>query len=291
MSSAARKITTETVTIQTATVEIKSLTLNNKQMTQAVFRQLKEEPLIDEKTGELLGQPWGTVNYFWGACSPNHLHIVWQKESELRRACVYQQWRLEELSKEDYRDATTMLDHGYLLWFLLQQIRNPWSDPFARQEKITVKWEGVTTAHSKTWDRLAPLRAWWDRKNPDLPWKQRQTRWDYHYIIDSKGVKRADWRQSFERPENDDELEKRLGAGEADLWTQLGEFAERTAQALSLDWPLADSVEESLDILQEEVNSWAQVFLRSKNDIETVGPHRRKTYLTLTQLPQLFIAV
>jgi hypothetical protein len=33
--------------------------------------------------------PWGKVNYFWGDFNPDHLHIVWQKDEELRRDCVY----------------------------------------------------------------------------------------------------------------------------------------------------------------------------------------------------------
>jgi hypothetical protein len=30
----------------------------------------------------------GKVNYFWGGCEPNHLHIVWQRGDELRQSCV-----------------------------------------------------------------------------------------------------------------------------------------------------------------------------------------------------------
>src|SRR5262249_19566459 len=82
-------ITTAEATITTATVEVKTITINKKQMTLSVFRQLHQEPVINEETGTFNGLPWGTVNYFWGDCQPDHLHVVWQKGSELRRDCVW----------------------------------------------------------------------------------------------------------------------------------------------------------------------------------------------------------
>jgi hypothetical protein len=76
-------------TIKTAVVEIKALTVGGRQVTLALFRQLQWSPLIDEKTLEFTGQPWGRVNYHVD-CDPStrHLHVVWQQGSELRRACV-----------------------------------------------------------------------------------------------------------------------------------------------------------------------------------------------------------
>jgi len=86
---ALRAITTKEATIRTATVALKTLAISGKQVTLSVFRQLIDEDLIDPYTGKLNGVPWGTVNYFWGDCEPDHLHVVWQKGSELRRACTY----------------------------------------------------------------------------------------------------------------------------------------------------------------------------------------------------------
>ena len=51
-----RTINVHEVAIKTATVEIKSLRIGAKQMTLGVFRQLVNEPILDEETGELLGQ-------------------------------------------------------------------------------------------------------------------------------------------------------------------------------------------------------------------------------------------
>ena len=83
------RILTREATVKTASVEMKVLSISGKQMTLAVYRQLDEEEIIDEETGKLKGVPWGRVNYFWGKCEPDHLHIVWQKGEELRRACVH----------------------------------------------------------------------------------------------------------------------------------------------------------------------------------------------------------
>ncbi len=49
--------------ITTATVTIKALRVNSRQLTQSTFRQLPEEPLVDESEVRLLGIVWGWVNY------------------------------------------------------------------------------------------------------------------------------------------------------------------------------------------------------------------------------------
>jgi hypothetical protein len=78
--------------VKTCSVEIKALAIRGKQVTLSVFRQLQEGCLVNHETGALNGQPWGKVNYFWGDCKPNHLHVVWQKGDELRRDCVFPNW-------------------------------------------------------------------------------------------------------------------------------------------------------------------------------------------------------
>jgi hypothetical protein len=82
-----RQLTVHNAQITTATVEIKTLTISGKQVTLAVFRQLREQPLISGD-GELLGQPWGTVNYHPDKCAGlrEHLHVVWQDGDTLYRA-------------------------------------------------------------------------------------------------------------------------------------------------------------------------------------------------------------
>jgi hypothetical protein len=79
--------------IKTVNVGIKAMTINDRQVTLAVFRQLVEERLI-HNDGSLAGLPWGFVNYHPDGCKDErheHRHVVWQKGDELRRAVVYTQ--------------------------------------------------------------------------------------------------------------------------------------------------------------------------------------------------------
>jgi hypothetical protein len=89
-----RRISVKDATVKTATVGVRSLVISGKQVTLAVFRQLQEEPLLDEDTLQLRGLPWGTVNYHWKDCclAGEHLWVVWQTGAELRRASVARGW-------------------------------------------------------------------------------------------------------------------------------------------------------------------------------------------------------
>ncbi|MEU8148443.1 hypothetical protein [Nonomuraea sp. NPDC048901] len=78
--------------IGTATVDLKTLTVNGRRMTLTVFRQIREQPLIADD-GTLNGQPWGMVNYHPDRCGDSqltHWHIVWQRGSELLRTRVHE---------------------------------------------------------------------------------------------------------------------------------------------------------------------------------------------------------
>lgn len=100
------EITVQNAEIKTVSVTIQALTVNGKQVTLAVFRQLRQE---DWKWEEICNQlkkewgwrenkfpgiPWGTVNYHPDDCPKvardyPHLHVVWQLNSELKRSTVY----------------------------------------------------------------------------------------------------------------------------------------------------------------------------------------------------------
>lgn len=101
-----RRITTTEAVIKTASVEVRTLTLSGKQMTLAVFRQLLPEPLIDLETSELRGVPWGRVNYCPSKCyQSSHLHVVWQKGSELRQSTIPGPNRPYHLSHDQKRSG------------------------------------------------------------------------------------------------------------------------------------------------------------------------------------------
>lgn len=77
--------------IVTATIQIHTVTVNAKSMTQNIFRQLIEQPVINT-AGRINGTPWGVVNYHPERCedAKPHLHVVWQLGDQLRRSWVGQ---------------------------------------------------------------------------------------------------------------------------------------------------------------------------------------------------------
>lgn len=113
-------ISIKEASIKTLGVAIKILTINSKQVTLAVFRQLMESPLIAPESAELNGIVWGRVNYFWGPCRPNHLHIVWQKEEGLFRDCTYS--HSNYLVAQDWRSSI----EGKLFDFMVLRSLQGW---------------------------------------------------------------------------------------------------------------------------------------------------------------------
>ena len=85
------KVLIKDATIRTVAVEIKSLTVEGRQVTLSVFRQFDGEDVVDFETLTLKGKIWGRVNYHVDCkgLPSNHIHLVWQKGDELRRDCVF----------------------------------------------------------------------------------------------------------------------------------------------------------------------------------------------------------
>lgn len=96
VTSIVRSINVKDASVKTATVQIRSVIVSAKQMTLSVFRQVREENLVETVGGDfrLRGIPWGAVQYFWGdmpeKCHDGEpvLHVLWQKDDELRRSRV-----------------------------------------------------------------------------------------------------------------------------------------------------------------------------------------------------------
>lgn len=110
----AKQLTVHNATITTAAVEVKTLTLSGKQVTLAVFKQLREETLIGED-GNFLGEPWGFVNWHPNKCEGDkeHLHVVWQKGSDLLRAQVSVPWDAFHLHPAMGQYAEALIAEGY----------------------------------------------------------------------------------------------------------------------------------------------------------------------------------
>lgn len=102
--------------ILTAAVEVKTITIRGKQMTQSVFRQIPVENVIDH-VGRIRGTPWGLVNYYFDRCKNKslergHLHVVWQDGDCLKRACVELEphWGFNKSGSKKVSDRVEMYD-------------------------------------------------------------------------------------------------------------------------------------------------------------------------------------
>lgn len=69
--------------ITTTGIDIKCLRVDGRNLTMSVFRQIPKECPFDAD-GDIKGDIWGWVNYFWGDESGD-LHLVWQKDDRLYR--------------------------------------------------------------------------------------------------------------------------------------------------------------------------------------------------------------
>lgn len=81
------KIIVQDAQLNTVNVEVKAITLNGKQMTLSVFRQLEDKELNEDAV------VWGRVNYHPDKkCSDTnreHVHVIWQDKGTLFRHTLY----------------------------------------------------------------------------------------------------------------------------------------------------------------------------------------------------------
>ncbi|MGI8542201.1 MAG: hypothetical protein ACR2MD_01830 [Aridibacter sp.] len=112
------QIATQQATIKTAEISIKTLTLKNKQVTLAVFRQLDQADIIDEDSCKMNGIAWGRINYHPDKCGnkSEHIHIVWQKDNFLYRNTIYKRVELNEhltrLHESLEDSASALINYG-----------------------------------------------------------------------------------------------------------------------------------------------------------------------------------
>lgn len=131
---------------QERTVTVQVLTIGKKQVTQTLYRQLVEENVIDDATGKLKGDVWGWVNMHVGECDEkkNHLHVIWEREGQLRRACSYEQWK-ESVAYQNGRQDFARLAHAYIGYIALEGNTFPnWQ--WQKQLTLTVNNRRITLA-------------------------------------------------------------------------------------------------------------------------------------------------
>ena len=102
-----------TAEIRTASVMIRTLRVDSRQLTMGTFRQLQKRPMIDEKKVELLGVVWGWVNY---DTMPGFRSFVVQFGEKLCR-CV-QPWNDDREKRDFYIPALSRQWEKYYINFL-----------------------------------------------------------------------------------------------------------------------------------------------------------------------------
>jgi len=114
----ARALTVQNAEINTASITIRTLQVEGRQVTMGVFRQLPVENIIDGNSLTLKGVGWGHVNYLMDdsydyRCSDKTIHLVWQHGNELRRCYVHQTMKVPPFQFEKLPDnaTTERLEH------------------------------------------------------------------------------------------------------------------------------------------------------------------------------------
>ena len=84
--------------VKQTTVTVQNVMIGKRQLTQRVFKQIREAEIFGKEANTLNGEAWGYVNYFWKGCSGYGCkHILWITfDGELRRCKIDKQresWR------------------------------------------------------------------------------------------------------------------------------------------------------------------------------------------------------
>lgn len=103
---------TQKVEVQERQVSIRVLTIGSKQITQSLYKQFPIEDVIDKESGQLKGKIWGWVSlhgekiYWTKDCAndPDHLHVIWERDGQLRRCLVF-----NDLPKASFKPEGTAL--------------------------------------------------------------------------------------------------------------------------------------------------------------------------------------
>lgn len=271
-----KQLTAQTATITTAAVEVKTLTVSGKQVTLAVFRQLREEPLIADD-GTLNGVPWGYVNYHPDKCEGSHFahrHIVWQQGSEIVRARLnripdFADGGRDEEGRRRYKPESFHATEGnrHLTGLLYMWL-------LGKTEKLPLEVE--STSYSAP-DRYS---AWlgFDFKTDFIAYACATTK----AMAAVAARLQLEFARSKEPLKSDADWAKQRNQEDRDAV----EAAEKAAT-------------ETLAALQEEVHSWPTVGYKALRDAfkqacEAEAERRQRHWdqrAALADLPQLFIAV
>ena len=131
----ARALTVQNAEINTASITIRTLQVEGRQVTMGVFRQLPVEDIIELEGPHLKGVGWGHVNYQVEghyAYSGKTIHLIWQQGNELRRCLVHQTRNRPNFSFPDYRKMPANADEEIIKRWRSYAEQNPDRDDYMR---------------------------------------------------------------------------------------------------------------------------------------------------------------
>lgn len=298
-----------TPTIQTLSVTVHALRIGPKQVTQSVFRQLPERRVWDPLTGKLQGTPWGRVNYYWGDCSNNHLHVVWDDDEQLFRDCVYHPehtkpegvWRLEDTIRQEEE----WLARGALFVVALQVWLRGWTlEASTTPKRVTVQWpSGVRTTITAPTDTRGSQYALHNALYYALEERTERSAGHRQYVSEqSNAVSKPPgegWQEHLPhqnytplhhwtryRLETDSEQQTRRQEALTKAYEALHKALEGELELLGLE-----TFPTTVEGAKEAANPTAEQWQRHCQELDRLRAHFLKTYEQLAALPQLFIAV
>jgi hypothetical protein len=123
-----------------------TVTIDQKRLTPAIFKQFAEEDVVDEETGELRGTPVGYFNIHPKEGCPEgpHKHVLWGKGTHLRMATIVARDndpRYEEREQASLRRRQEIL---HLLALLLAGAGEPYTLEEASDDEYELKIAGYT---------------------------------------------------------------------------------------------------------------------------------------------------
>lgn len=272
-----KNLTPDNAKTESRTVTIQVLTVGTKQVTQSLFKQLVEDNnIIDGKTGEIDGNPWGWVNLHTADCGTgDHIHVVWEKNGTLRRAYMqpgdfHNSSRYQQLRKQQQVIGACLiyvktLDEG-ASWFHPDWPRRYLASVSTIEvtscgQAISVK-NILEEASNTVWKTPQLLEeAQKELKNMQFP----------EYALEEQ-KRSIEYKKKWIQDLSDNE-QKAKGELKGYFWTIMPKYIDHTKSSSSF----TDQTQQALDQVTTRIKEFEQTW--------------RKSYTTLKEQDQLFIAV
>jgi hypothetical protein len=282
------KLANATIPVEDAKVEerqvtVRVLTIGTKQVTQALYKQLVERDIIDEKTCELLGTVWGWVNLHDSDCArASHKHVVWEHEGRLLRS------RVKASVGENYHYSRLLHNLAYL------------HDAYIGTLIVEGRWfkEGVTKIYSdieglrqytnmdecyhltdcqetnRDIDQVSKLGADYDQEIVKTLLERYFSPYELNGILSTKGILSMDSEEKLKK------LQGRL--------TKRNEYSKERILKEFVEKNIGFADREYRDLSKEQMYS---NMVKIASEINTTKQNWEKSYQVILDAGQLFIAV